>query len=49
MPRQHRATVAALSRTVHTLKEGEYASARRDQTERLAQRQVLGHRRGLRS
>jgi hypothetical protein len=32
--------LAAVSRTVHTLKEGEYTSARQDQTERLAQRQV---------
>jgi hypothetical protein len=48
VPRQHRAALAAVRRTVRTLKEGEYASARQGQTERLAQRQVLGYRRGLR-
>jgi hypothetical protein len=47
VPHQHQAALAAVSRTVHTLKDGEHASARQDQTERLAQRQVFGHRRGL--
>ena len=48
-PRQHRAALAAVSCTVHTIQEGEFASARQDhQPERLAQRQALGHRRGLR-
>jgi hypothetical protein len=48
-PRQHRAALAAVSCTVHTIQEGEFDSARQDhQPERLAQRQALGHRRGLR-
>ena len=48
VPRQHRAALAAVSHTVHTVKEGEFASARQGQAERLAQRPALGHRRGLR-
>jgi hypothetical protein len=48
-PRQHRAALAAVSCTVHPIQEGEFDSARQDhQPERLAQRQALGHRRGLR-
>jgi hypothetical protein len=47
VPRQHQAAIAAVSRTIHTLKEGEHASARQAEAARLAQRQSLGHRRGL--
>jgi hypothetical protein len=47
VPRQHRAALAAVSRTVHTLKEGEHASARQAEAARLTQRQSLGRRRGL--
>jgi hypothetical protein len=47
VPRQHRAALAAVSRTVHTLKEGEYANARLSEAVRLVQRQALGYRRGL--
>jgi hypothetical protein len=48
VPREHQAALAAVSRTVHALKEGEHASARQAETARLAQRQALGYRRGLR-
>jgi hypothetical protein len=48
VPRQHQAALAAVSRTVHILKEGEFASDRQALTERLTQRQTLGYRRGLR-
>jgi hypothetical protein len=47
VPRQHQAVFAAVSRTVQTLKAGEYANARQHQAERLAQRHVLRYRRGL--
>src|SRR5450755_1329024 len=47
VPRQHQAAFAAVSRTVHTLKEGEYTNARQSETARLVQRQALGYRRGL--
>jgi hypothetical protein len=47
LPHQHRVALAAVSRTVHTLGEGEYADARRSEAARLAQRQALGYRRGL--
>jgi len=47
VPRQHRAALAAVSRTIHTLKEGEHAGARQAEAARLTQRQSLGHRRGL--
>jgi hypothetical protein len=48
VPRQHQAAFATVSRTVHILKEGEYANARQSEAARLAQRQTLGYRRGLR-
>jgi hypothetical protein len=48
VPRQYQGALAAVSRTVHILKEGEHASARQAETARLAQRQALGYRRGLR-
>jgi hypothetical protein len=41
VPRQHRAAFATVSRTVHTLKEGEYANARLSETARFVQRQAL--------
>ena len=44
MPGQHQAALTAISRTVHTLKEGEHAGARQAEVARLAQRQALGHR-----
>jgi hypothetical protein len=47
VPRQHQAALAAVSRNVHTLKEGEYANARQSEAARLVQRQALGYRRGL--
>jgi len=48
VPRQHQASLAAVSRVVHTIKEGERASARQAEVARLVQRQALGYRRGLR-
>jgi hypothetical protein len=48
VPRQHQAAFATVSRIVQTLKEGEYANARQSEAARLAQRQTLGYRRGLR-
>jgi hypothetical protein len=48
VPRQHQAALAAVSRAVHTIKQGERASARQAEVARLAQRQALGYRRGLR-
>ena len=48
VPRQHHAALATVSRTMHTIKEGERASARQTETARLAQREALGYRRGLR-
>jgi hypothetical protein len=47
VPRQHRAALASVSRIMVALKEGEHASARQTKTARLAQRQALGNRRGL--
>jgi ATP-dependent exoDNAse (exonuclease V) alpha subunit len=41
--RQHQAALAAVSRTTHTLKQGEWAA----EAQRLAQRHALGYRRGL--
>jgi hypothetical protein len=46
VPHQHRAALAAVSRTVHTLKEDEHAGARQAEAAQLAQGQALGHRRG---
>jgi hypothetical protein len=43
VPRQHQAALATVSRTVHILRQGEQAGARQVDTERLAQRQALGH------
>jgi hypothetical protein len=48
VPRQHQAALAAVSRAVHTIKHGERVRARQTETARLAQRQALGYRRGLR-
>lgn len=48
VPRQHQAAFAMVSRSTHALKQGERASARQSETARLAQRQALGYRRGLR-
>jgi hypothetical protein len=39
---QHRAALAAVSRTVRTIKEGEHASARQAEAARLTQWQSLG-------
>ena len=47
VPRQHQAAFAAVSRTVQTLKEGEYANVRQSAAARLTQRQALGYRPGL--
>ena len=47
VPRQHQAALAAVSRTVHTLREGEHASAHQAEAAQLTRRQALGHRRGL--
>jgi hypothetical protein len=47
VPRQHQAALAAVSRAVHTIKQGERASARQAEAQRLGQRQALGYRRGL--
>jgi hypothetical protein len=44
---EHRATLRAVSRTVHILDEGEFAREKQVRAERLAQRQALGLRRGL--
>jgi BID domain of Bartonella effector protein (Bep) len=48
VPRQHQAALAAVSRTVHSLKQGEWAGAQQAQSERLTQRQLLGYRPGMR-
>jgi hypothetical protein len=45
--RHHRAALAAVSRTVHTLKERRVRHARLSEAVRLVQRQALGYRRGL--
>jgi len=47
VPRQHGAAMAAVSRITNTLKQGEWASARQAEAQRLTQRQTLGYRRGL--
>jgi hypothetical protein len=47
MPREHRVALAAISRTVHTLQEGRFASANQTEAARLVERQALGYRRGL--
>jgi hypothetical protein len=49
VPCQHQAEFAAVSRTVHSLKEGEHANVRLPEAVRLVQRQALGYRRGLKS
>ena len=48
VPRRHQAAFVAVSRAVHALKAGEYANARQSEAARLARRQTLGYRRGLR-
>jgi hypothetical protein len=48
VPRQHQAALVAVSRAVHTINQGERASARQAEVARLPQRQALGYRRGLR-
>jgi Ti-type conjugative transfer relaxase TraA len=48
VPRQHQAALAAVSRAVHSIKQGERASARQAEVAGLVQRQALGYRRGLR-
>ncbi|HME24406.1 MAG TPA: AAA family ATPase [Acetobacteraceae bacterium] len=45
--REHQAALTAASRTVHTLKQGEYADAHEVMLERLAQRRELGLWRGI--
>jgi Ti-type conjugative transfer relaxase TraA len=45
---EHRAAVNVVSRTVHVLSAGEFARESQVRAERLAQRQALGHRLGLR-
>jgi hypothetical protein len=47
VPREHRAALAGVSRTVRTLKQGNYADISEDVRERLAQRQELGLWRGI--
>jgi hypothetical protein len=47
VPREHHAALAAVSRTVHTLQEGRFASANQTEAARLVRRQALGYRRGL--
>jgi hypothetical protein len=44
VPRQHQATLSSVSRTVNALREGECASDRQVETQRIAQRQTLGYR-----
>jgi hypothetical protein len=44
VPRQHQGALNAISRTVHALTEGERASARQAETQRLAARQGLSAR-----
>jgi hypothetical protein len=46
--RQHHAALGSVSRITHTIKQGERASARQAEAQRLEQRQALGYRRGLR-
>jgi hypothetical protein len=48
VPRAHQAAVATVSRTVHALWQGERASERQAEAERLAQRQTLGSRARMR-
>jgi Ti-type conjugative transfer relaxase TraA len=47
VPREHRAALTAVSRTIHTVKEAEHANARQAEDARLTQRRMLGFRRGL--
>jgi hypothetical protein len=47
VPRKHHAALARVSRTVHTLQQGRFASVNQAEAMQLAQRQVLGYRRGL--
>jgi Ti-type conjugative transfer relaxase TraA len=47
VPREHRAALAGVSRTVHTLKQGEHADIAEVVQERLAQRRELGLWRGI--
>jgi hypothetical protein len=47
VPREHRAALAAASRTVRTLKQGEYADISEVVQERLAHRRELGLWRGI--
>jgi hypothetical protein len=44
VPRQHQAALTSVSRTVNALREGERASERQVETQRLAERQTLGAR-----
>ena len=48
VPPAHQAAVATVSRTVHALWQGERASERQAEVERLAQRQTLGARARMR-
>lgn len=45
--RQHQGALASVSRITRTIKQGEWASARQAEAQRLGQRQTLGYRRGL--
>ena len=45
--RQHHRALASVSRITHTIKQGERASTRQAEAQRLEQRQALGYRRGL--
>jgi len=47
VPHQHRDALATVSRTVYTLIEAEHAQLRQVEAARLAQRQTLGYRQGL--
>ena len=47
VPRQLRDALATVSRTVYALMEGEHARLRQLEAARLAQRQALGYRQGL--
>jgi hypothetical protein len=48
VPRAHQAALATVSRTVHTLQQGERASDRQVEAKRLTQRQTLGSRARMR-
>jgi hypothetical protein len=47
VPRAHQAALARVSRTVHTLKQGEFADSHEVMLERLAHRRALGRGRGI--